>query len=876
MASSFHSALTHVAPCFQGSVFDYANPDDFSQLWRFSNLPAECIIVLWSETAPDQALWPIDTTSCLSPLDWAAAYVQSLNCDPEKWPEILILDLASTSRAGVPTVAHFDTIRPNQLPWLTLNKNPGLQDILDWHNSGKKIADEETYRADCKAALARFLREIRLDLTDVRTTGDYDRHSISNIVAPMLLLGRAAKLTLHSEALFKLLHACGLGAQEGPQTLSSDHASEDGTGLQILLVDDQAEHGWSDWLRKCLPNANIEVLTSPDRLVEELTNQLDATPGTSDLRFHFQLPALERAANPLLLLDLRLFSGKPRAEVTFYKDKLLPLIDRFKYRQDLAWPAFSSQDISFKTARSAVENAALKVESPEHHEVLTWLPRVVALADMSLPIVLFSSTGRRDLVEPFKHYGNIITSFEKPRCFDSRGLSVRESAIHALDLAISKARQISNAAAQLRAIQLLSLTQYNAAKAAFVGKTCIEIYHDESSDPNKDDFRVAAFAIGFASESEADAVNKYIHNHGPWFFGKHALHKVTAKEPGKRQWNDSIASPLRDALKAGDIGAAQLLPFVIVSGKGLKGKVIADSFSLVDPSGLDNVNQDLLRLLLEVMICDTLAWITEPKNCKCRFYGATRMRSQDSGNTQPSPESIYDELWARWRIDAGGQIYIEQDVKTREWTFLWPSLRKDSFQGLLNELVSARGQSAKTTAFCGGIVMAYGTSLPTQNRTGKLDGYRYLHSIADIVARLVDMDPLSGQASWDALAANPDLPLSLRGAARFRQHIIRILNCHRALDEGDLVDGFSYGLGVNHEHDVAGNVVALRLKTLVATLSGEEFRGIVRHVAEEGPRWTHSPRIPSKVAKPPRSIQAEQPKPLGGGVIIGGKQFHPT
>ena len=138
------------------------------------------------------------------------------------------------------------------------------------------------------------------------------------------------------------------------------------------------------------------------------------------------------------------------------------------------------------------------------------------------------------------------------------------------------------------------------------------------------------------------------------------------------------------------------------------------------------------------------------------------------------------------------------------------------------------------------------------------------------------MDPLSGQASWDALAANPDLPLSLRGAARFRQHIIRILNCHRALDEGDLVDGFSYGLTINHEHDVAGNVVALRLNSLVPMLSGEDFHRIVRHLAEEGPRWTHSTRIPSKVAKPPRSIQAEQPKPIGDGVSRGGMQFRVT
>ena len=34
---------------------------------------------------------------------------------------------------------------------------------------------------------------------------------------------------------------------------------------------------------------------------------------------------------------------------------------------------------------------------------------------MSLPIILFSSTGRRGISEKLKAYGNIITDFEKPR-----------------------------------------------------------------------------------------------------------------------------------------------------------------------------------------------------------------------------------------------------------------------------------------------------------------------------------------------------------------------------------------------------------------------------------------------------------------------------
>jgi hypothetical protein len=39
---------------------------------------------------------------------------------------------------------------------------------------------------------------------------------------------------------------------------------------------------------------------------------------------------------------------------------------------------------------------------------------LLSLLDPSLPIVIFSSTKRTDLIGPFRSYGNIITSLQKP------------------------------------------------------------------------------------------------------------------------------------------------------------------------------------------------------------------------------------------------------------------------------------------------------------------------------------------------------------------------------------------------------------------------------------------------------------------------------
>lgn len=808
----------------------------------------------------------------------------AMSGDPATWPEVLVWDVCPEVHRSVPSLAHFEMLRSEQFPWLRVVRDIEMPAILDW-----LTIPSTRDAAVCKPSLKRFLRQMRLNLTAVQSDAGYDRHAISNIIGPMILRGKAARKTLHSEALLQLLEECELytpaSSTVGEGITDDRLENETGEGLHILLVDDQAKHGWKSWVQECLSNAKVKAVTALTKPLKEMLCLFKAQvsdPLTKDLRFRLQLPGLKNGRLPVLLLDLRLFSGNPTGELAFYKDFLLPLVESFAKKEDLAWSAFAShrkdpskacatlengteqmRDIAqeeFQKAYDAVKNGTLKLESPQHHEVLTWLPRVLALADMSLPIVLFSSTGRRQLVGPLKHYGNVITSFEKPRFFDSDVTAARESAISALHHAIGEARQIAQAAAKIRVIQSLPLRQYEAAKAAFTGKKCIEIFHDESANVNRDDFRVAAFAVGFETKSEADAVDADIAKYGPCFFGNGALPKEQVKEDGEKQWKDSIAPLLKDAFETGHIGAAQVLPFVIVSGEGLNHRTVADPFALLDPSGMDNVNQDLLRLLLEVMVSDTLAWIADEdalaataieRRLECYFYGATRMRFQDSGSNLWQTNKIHEELWQRWRIAASGQIFPEQDRNTRKCSFKWPSLRPDSFHGLLNELVSARGKSEKGTAFCGHIGAAYGTPLPKEEAIKAPHGYRYLHSIADIVARLVDdKDSKDGKVRWDALAENLHFPITLRGAAGLRPQIVRILNCHRALDEGDLVDGFGYGLAVNHEHDVAGNVVALRLGTLVPKLSGEDFCGIVRHVADKGPRWTHSPRLPSKMARP--------------------------
>ena len=72
-------------------------------------------------------------------------------------------------------------------------------------------------------------------------------------------------------------------------------------------------------------------------------------------------------------------------------------------------------------------------------EALSLFPRVLALVDLSLPIVIFSSTGQREITERLKHYGNIISEFEKPRLFGYQSHDLLSDARRTFWSAIEKA-----------------------------------------------------------------------------------------------------------------------------------------------------------------------------------------------------------------------------------------------------------------------------------------------------------------------------------------------------------------------------------------------------------------------------------------------------
>ncbi|HPA16154.1 MAG TPA: hypothetical protein PLU30_00305 [Verrucomicrobiae bacterium] len=891
--------LPQILPDLKDNVFDYSSIADFKKLWKFEGLPEKRIVIAWTLTAPDPGLAPINAADCLSPLDWAAAYVKHLPPSPENWPQILVIDASSQSHLCVPTLAHFYTLRPEQLPWLTVLNRPSLADLLNWLGTQNQTGNIP--------ALDRFLREIRLNLTDVRSIGDYDRHSISNIVAPMVLLGDAVQKTPHSDALLKLLQACELcGPSETPDDKrSTDEGVGHGHDLHILLVDDQAEHGWKEWLEKSLKPVWFEHRTDPNDLLDALEKQFAAADaeamttrqGTKakDLRFRFQLPGIEDATNPVLFLDLRLFSGKPHAERAFFQ-RLLKLIETRFLGSVLAWPGFNPDDDAFKMARAALEsvqedrsgnqNIAFAEESTERHEALTWLPQVLALADMSLPIILFSSTGRRDLVEPFKPYGNIITSFEKPRlgghaAIGSAGPGIPSSTQRCLRDAVNNARKWLRARAVCMRVLDTKLEALGQARRQFADTKAIELFHDESGEVEKAYFRVSTLLVGFASDNLAKEINEKFPVR---FYGHGCLDKRAAGQPSspedyltaeKERWRDEIWGPF----------ANEAPPVLLsVAARDRETSNIGNPMSIFDPVGLDNINWDLLSLQWECLLVDVLPALLQERvaddDLRIRLYGATRYRpvplnatSTQSALTEAN--HLVSDLRQHWGLNLLGDYqacfvtderrqfvsFIDRRtnalVKTANYpgngtkfTFFWRTLKEDSFWKLVADILFARRESAHYTTISKAIESASGVSLAYGEGKQPDPRCRHLHYLADVAGGLVDTDIRSERV---CLTSEPFNDCSHRATVGFRHRLLSLLNANRLLDVGECdCEALAVFEQIDHEHaqDLAYLALAERLQQRLTKLRGIDLLRLVVFLAHQ-PSWIGKNRIqtPERIAR---------------------------
>ncbi|MFQ5538864.1 MAG: hypothetical protein ACE5FB_00560 [Candidatus Binatia bacterium] len=289
------------------------------------------------------------------------------------------------------------------------------------------------------------------------------RHDVSNLIAP-LVLAQGLKGLPHSKtartsvlggsaaslALEELLKSLGLPDSATTQKLSGFNVSvtttssssyhvkpledasiveEDLFGsfsdpVRVLLVDDNAHLGYEDILTCVLGQKKgkfaVTITRSPTLLVEWLARAWQSTVNPQlDPEEIWNLPRIISGPTDsgsdgfdILLLDLRLFRGSGRP-IGMTESQFLQKLTDF-YIQSRAE---TTEDQHLKKAYEATRLRLVRLqadESPTEVEHLAFLPLLLSQIDPSLPIVLFSSTHQRTILDAVSHRPNIISTFSKP------------------------------------------------------------------------------------------------------------------------------------------------------------------------------------------------------------------------------------------------------------------------------------------------------------------------------------------------------------------------------------------------------------------------------------------------------------------------------
>jgi hypothetical protein len=540
------------------------------------------------------------------------------------------------------------------------------------------------------------------------TVQSRDHHDLNNIIGPLALAESLIdddvpwrKANQADRALFEMAKQLSLvefdssidksgWAKKGPlETLAKKEEP-----ISIIMIDDQAIR-WSGFLRASLSAENIQIseFSDPNLVLERLSNISMQKP--------FERCLVQSEGQPprdeLLFLDLRFFPAGSSREREFFAavcDSILDLNFDWKWQTD---PHFRNERISERdrkllsiaafTPAGPLANlpgmklpflvAARRVlqcdlipwdtiqNSPLYDCFLTLFPRLLAQILYTTPIVLFSSTGRRDLTEHFKHYGNIITSFEKPR------LPVHhQQIVRTLRVAIGEATRLIRARRLLRSLSGLALKDVSTSaerpkKDKFYH---VEVFIDEHFPDTPNDSRhvwIGGFYAIYEGDSREQAIQKAnqfddsLIMHGFSYYTRFPyLPQLPSGMAVKKKASSGI-SELLSTLK-GDAKPFQ---------KGLvRIKYDARSSLGANTSSGDDVFRRALTTLIETFSYEAMTHYfsdVPPTNVSFSAFSGTRV--------VPKPDVEARTIGYRWGIEVEGQG-ADVRLKTVERTALYSIL----------------------------------------------------------------------------------------------------------------------------------------------------------------------------------------------------------
>ena len=514
LASALNSVLSgHATPDGQSqSVVVVSYRDTFDQLWcetltsgklkvanRELSLKDDAVkLLIVGSESPErelpESIRNINFASHLSALSWAGAWRSRF---PKSRATVMIISHGSNalSEPAARLAKLFQATTPEcgrivegvgYLP-------PRLVSILAFPAASGRTAD-----SSLGTGLVRDSIRTSLGAGDPES-----RHSLSNILGSYVLRAHfergqdepAADSCPPADALVALLRSLNPSESKEDRGSAPDAAwvpisEHNGVVEQFFLIDDMAA-AWVPFMMAALglsapeERARLRTLETPDQLgtggslLDFLRRKDDGAPQVNIC------PGTALSARAILFLDLRLFSGREKHEFPFLR-QLLTIAKQEVEGSGvyLPWRPFAAAEL--EEMETAIVNESR--DSEGYQLALTLLPRLLAQWDPVLPIVIFSSTHQRIVLEALKDYGNLITDFQKPMFFTGANTEeFIEDCRRRFRTAMEKAIRIVKTRSAVRALRTAGTKRQGESSHRVV-----EIFVDESMPTDRSYLSVGA------------------------------------------------------------------------------------------------------------------------------------------------------------------------------------------------------------------------------------------------------------------------------------------------------------------------------------------------------------------------------------------------
>ncbi len=434
----------------QIAVLSYA--DDFTALWALEDCQllrsfckSDFVIVLDDHSKRTSDL--PEANNHLTALDWAVWFTLHRAEDEvvgqNGMPTIILLKMDKPGLPSSNDAQRFWSMFPeNNVPGLPFIKNVPLIGRLGEPCCLLKLLQIIGGKPSPQPADLPMIKQVWQSFF-LRPTQPSDNHSLSNLLGVGLLTGDFGESPTR-EALVKFMQTldllptaeisqrsqiCTKAILDAGSELHGGLPKKARRMLQFLLVDDdQQRHHWGRFLAQSLGLRKwTEKKNGWTGQIGKMQGHLSATDSAAEF-----LKALRASRNEgtvlnfgeghaidVLFLDLRLFRDLLTAEAQFF----IEVIQELRKSNNSAdsnpgdWPRVEEAELQRLEdwANLATEGSKTVTRNDEQYiDSLTLLPRLVAILFIDLPIILFSSTQRRRVLEILKPYGNIFTMFSKP------------------------------------------------------------------------------------------------------------------------------------------------------------------------------------------------------------------------------------------------------------------------------------------------------------------------------------------------------------------------------------------------------------------------------------------------------------------------------